>query len=242
MEKVVVWVVTLALIALLVGCNNTKTDTNDTTAPTAETTEPMVERPNDSISNEADASDSKENNDAASDLNNTVGAVDAGNQLISPYSPYVDGVVWRKGTFSENYAQYMRAYDEMEGKWEYNRPAVMYHLACEMNLTREDLEVYYTALGYDNVPENIYSGLLADTLEESMQLLKSEYAFYNNGKLYTLYDVYQLDNENSLAFNINDDVYDSVWQSIDAYLKTPTAVDVGDDMREYVNQKVNTTK
>ena len=136
----------------------------------------------------------------------------------------------------------MSTFDEMEGKWEYNRPAVMYHLAREMNLTREDLEVYYTALGYENVPENIYEGLLAETLEESMQLLKTEYAFYNNGKLYTLYDIYKLDNENALPFNVDGDVYDSVWQSIDAYLKNPIAVDVGDAMRAYVSQKADANK
>ena len=150
----------------------------------------------------------------------------------------MDGVVLLEGTFSENYYHYMDDFVEMEGKWEYDRPAVMYHLVREMKLTREDLEVYYTALGAKNVPENIYEGLLAETLEESMQLLKTEYAFYHNGKLYTVYDIYKLDKENALPFNVDEAVYDSVWQSIDAYLKKPTSVDVGDAMREYVSQKV----
>ena len=167
------------------------------------------------------------------------GMVDAGDELLSPYSGYVDGVVWLKGTFSENYGQYMSAFAEMEGKWEYNRPAVMYHLAREMNLTREDLETYYTALGYDNVPDNIYTGLLTDSLSESMQLLKTEYAFYNNGKLYTVYDIYKLYTENLLPFDATDTIYDPVWKSIDTYLKTPFSVDVGDALRQYVSKNAS---
>ncbi len=240
MKKIIVLISILSLIVLLVGCNSIKPSTDDTSPTSPETNEPAIEQPSDSNSNETDSSTDNENNDTTEET--TAGAVDAGDELYSPYSYYVDGVVRRKGTFSENYGNYMSTFDEMEGKWEYNRPAVMYHLVREMNLTREDLEVYYTALGYENVPENIYEGLLAETLEESMQLLKTEYAFYNNGKLYTVYDVYKLDNENALTFNIDDDMYDSVWQSIAAYLKTPTAVDVGDAMRAYVNQKADATK
>jgi len=169
------------------------------------------------------------------------GGVDDGDPLYSPYSRYVDGVVRLKGTFSENYSLYMVGFVEMEGKWEYNRPALLYHLAREMNLTREDLESYYSALGADSVPEHIYAGLLADTLEESMLLLKSEYAFYSDGRLYTVYDIYKLDSEGVLPFNVDDSAYDGVWKNIDAYLRTPTAVDVGDSMRAYVHRIANGT-
>ena len=84
------------------------------------------------------------------DTSSEIGGSHMGDELYSPYNGYVDTIVYKKGTFSENYAQYMTKFDEMEGKWNNNRPALMYYLVCEMNLTRNDLETYYTALGYEN--------------------------------------------------------------------------------------------
>ena len=149
-----------------------------------------------------------------------IGGSHLGDELYSPYSGYVDTIIYKKGTFSEHYAQYIEEFVEMEGKWENDRPAVMYHLAQAMGLTRNDLEIYYAALGYENVPESIYAGLLADTLEESMQLLKTDYAFYHAGKLYTAYDIYNMQQSKSLTFDINDPVYDEVWESIHEYISS----------------------
>ena len=88
-----------------------------------------------------------------------IGGDHMGDELISPYVAIVDLVTYSKGTFSENYGRYMSGFDEMEGKWENNRPSVMYHLSKAMNLTREDLEEYFASLDIQNVPENIYTGL-----------------------------------------------------------------------------------
>ncbi len=164
-----------------------------------------------------------------------------GDELYSPYIGYVDGVVYRKGTFSENYAKYMGKFDETEGEWEYDRPAVMYYLTQEMELTREDLETYYAAVGYENVPEYVYEGLLTDSLEESMQLLKSDYAFYNNGKLYTVYDIYtssKISSKNDFI-DFTAEEYDQVWLDIDKYLDSPYAYDVGDNIRDFVDKIVD---
>lgn len=171
-----------------------------------------------------------------------IGGTHMGDDLYSPYNGYVDTIVYKKGTFSENYALYMTKFDEMEGKWENNRPALMYYLVCEMNLTRNDLETYFTALGYENVPEYVYLGLLADSLEESMQFLKTEYAFYNNGKLYTIYDVYEMQKTKTFAFDINDAAYDTVWENINVYLNSAYAYDVGEDMTQFVRQKADAIK
>lgn len=174
--------------------------------------------------------------------NEALGGAHLGDDLYSPYNGYVDTIVYKKGTFSENYAQYMTKFDEMEGKWNYNRPALMYYLVCEMSLTRSDLETYYAALGYENVPESVYSGLLADTLEESMQLLKTEYAFYSNGKLYTIYDVYEMQEAKTLTFDITSAEYASVWESINTYLNSEYAYDVGENITQFVAQKVEAIK
>ncbi len=178
--------------------------------------------------------------DVGTDL--PIGGDHMGDDLFSPYVALVDMVVYSKGTFSENYGAYMSEFDEMEGKWQNDRPSVMYHLSKTMNLTREDLEKYYASLDIENVPEDIYVGLLADSVEESMKLLKSKYAFYYDGKLYTVYDVYLLDCTQSVSSDIPFDPtaeeYDQVWLNIDEYLDSPNAYDVGDNIREYVDEIV----
>ncbi len=178
--------------------------------------------------------------DVGTDL--PIGGDHMGDELISPYVALVDMVVYSKGTFSENYGAYMSEFTEMEGKWQNDRPSVMYHLSKTMNLTREDLEKYYASLNIENVPENIYVGLLADSVEESMQLLKSQYAFYYDGKLYTVYDVYALNCTQSVSpdvpFDATAEEYDQVWLNIDEYLDSPNAYDVGDNIREYVDEIV----
>lgn len=183
------------------------------------------------------APDSYQNNE--NETMNAVGGSHMGDELYSPYSGYVDIVVYKEGTFSENFGEYMDEFDEMEGKWENDRPALMYYLVQKMNLTREDLEIYYDALGFENVPESIYEGLLTDSLAESMQLLKTEYAFYNDGKLYTVYDVYNLETENMLAFNAMDSAYNSVWENISDYLDTTNVIGVSNDFMQFVNQNVD---
>lgn len=176
--------------------------------------------------------------DVATDV--PIGGGHMGDELISPYIGLVDMVVYSSGTFSENYAKYMSEYDEKEGEWENNRPSVMYHLSKAMKLTREDLEEYFASLDIKYVSEDIYAGLLADSVEESMQLLKSKYAFYSDGKLYTIYDVYSsekvLSGQGSIDFTVKE--YDQVWLNIDEYLDSPYAYDVGNDIRDFVDEVV----
>ena len=169
-----------------------------------------------------------------------IGGEHMGDELISPYSGYVDTIIALENTFSEQYYLYIG--DFLETKWDNNRPALMYHLAREMKLTRDDIETYFTALGCENVPESVYSGLLADTLEESMQLLKTEYAFYNNGKLYTIYDVYEMNKAKTLTFDVTSAEYDSVWESINTYLNSEYAYEVGENITQFVTQKVDAIK
>ncbi len=169
-----------------------------------------------------------------------IGGGHMGDELISPYMGLVDTVVYSEGTFSENYGKYMSEYDEKEGEWDNARPSVMYHLSKAMNLTREDLEKYYASLDIRNVSEDIYAGLLADSVEESMQLLKSKYAFYSDGKLYTVYDVYKssktLAEKNPIDYTAEE--YEQVWLNIDEYLDSPYAYDVGDGIRAFVDEMV----
>ena len=164
-----------------------------------------------------------------------VGGSHLGDELYSPYTFLVDHIVNTDGTFSEHYFDYMDEFHAMERKWNHDRPALIYYLAKKMNLTREDLETYYAAVGVENVPESVYLGVLADTLGESMQYLKTEYAFYNNGKLYTIYDIYDLYNKNQLDFDINDPVYDPVWKCVFDYLDTPhETITWGDPLKQFV--------
>ena len=149
----------------------------------------------------------------------------------SLYSRYVERLVDVPGTFSDNAWGYVNTFIETEDKSDHTRPALLWYLAQEMDLTREDFEAYfaafdsyYASVGYlpDNiatVPERIYEGLMADTLEETMQLLKSDLAFYYDGKLYTVYDIYEMYENGTLPFDITDSAYDEVWKNISFYLE-----------------------
>ena len=71
-----------------------------------------------------------------------------------------------------------------------------------------------------------------------MQLLKTEFAFYNSGKLYTVYDVYAMSKEKTLTFDIHDPVYASVWESIDSYLRSNNSFEVSAELKQFVAQNV----
>ena len=235
MKKMLLIILTICCVICLYSCANES-----------------VNNPQDSIINNeiitdetSDILDTEDPDMGDNDMGETsseIGGAHMGDLLYTPYPYYVDGVVKKKNTFSENYAAYMDEYVQMEGKWENNRPAVLYYLVHKMELTRDDLETYFTALGYENVPDSVYSGLLSETLEESMQLLKTEYAFYNNGKLYTIYDVYEMQETRSFAFDINDAAYDTVWENINAYLNSEYAYDVGENITQFVSQKADAIK
>ncbi len=160
------------------------------------------------------------------------------NELLSPYSGLVDGVSYQKGTFSEQYAAYMDGYVAMEGKWQFDRPALLYYLSKQMELTKQDLEAYFAALDVDTVPASVYDGLLADTVEESMQLLKSEFAFYHDGKLYTVYDIYALEHAEALAFEPTASQFADTWQNISDYLATVSTWEDG-RLEQYVQDKLD---
>lgn len=236
MKKILITILTLCCVMCLYSCANESVDNPQ---------DSIMSNNGLNIDETTDISGTEDPDIVETNMTETLSAIGGthmGDLLHTPYLYYVDGVSKRKNTFSEDYADYMDDYVQMEGKWEYNRPAVLYYLACEMELTRDDLDTYFNALGYENVPESVYSGLLADTLEESMQLLKTEYAFYNNGKLYTIYDVYEMQKTKTLAFDINDAAYDSVWENINAYLNSEYAYDVGENITLFVSQKVDAIK
>lgn len=233
MKRIILALLIVLCLTSLFSCANSDVNIPEDTKQNVENNEGNSQESNDEFDDVGSSIETEEK------ANEALGGTHMGDDLYSPYNGYVDTIVYKKGTFSENYAQYMTKFDEMEGKWNYNRPALMYYLVCEMNLTRNDLETYYTALGYENVPEYVYTGLLADSLEESMQLLKTEYAFYNNGKLYTIYDVYEMQETRTFAFDMNDAAYDTVWENINAYLNSEYAYDVGENITQFVSQKAD---
>lgn len=143
------------------------------------------------------------------------------------YSIYADELVSVPDTFSEKASEYLEGYSKIDEEWRYGRPALLWYLAREMDLTREDIEKYFAAfdsvyaeLGENKVPENIYDGIMADTLEESMQLLKSDYAFYNDGELYTIYRMEDMILNDTLPFDITAPAYDEVWKNISDFWET----------------------
>ncbi len=163
------------------------------------------------------------------------------------YNRYVDRLVYVPDTFPVKASEYMENYTKIEEESEHDRPALLWYLAREMDLTRKDFERYFAAFDslrtdYDNsdkVPEIIYDGLMADTLEESMQLLKSEYAFYNDGKLYTINEIGEMYENGTLPFDITDSAYDEVWKNISSYFEMQKYRDLPRDVYLLVRERAH---
>lgn len=174
-----------------------------------------------------------------------IGGDRSGDALWGIYIYLVDFVSTQKDTFTEEeeFGTYMNPYAQKKD-WGYDRPCVMYYLVQEMELTREELEIYYAAiekrtakLGYETIPEYVYTGLLTDSLAEMMQLFKSPYAFYHDEKLYNVYDVYELDCAGTLPFDAADEVYDAVWENILAYVNTDVSTHpVHEELLKYIEE------
>ena len=100
-----------------------------------------------------------------------------GDELYSPYGIF-DHIQYIAGTFVENSTTYVAQYAKLFPDDTPDRPSVMYFITQAMELTREDLELYFKELGIaDKITDSMYEGLLTEDLSESMQLLKTPYAF-----------------------------------------------------------------
>jgi len=137
---------------------------------------------------------------------------DFSDMIYYQYSPYVSSILWIEGTFTEYFSLFPPTFELGT-----DSPALLYDLARNVKATREDIEKYFTARGLKNVPERIYEGLLTDDLSESMQLLKSKYAFYSDGNLYTISDVAGMISSGEFAFDPTDPSHDEVWLSLEEY-------------------------
>ena len=217
MKKHFALILAAAMLFLLTACapKNAPIPVNDTD----------VNEQNETTPKPMDEAEQSDKNDA-SDEETPTDKQHTYPSVIEPeclYDPLVDLIFYEEGTFSEDYIRYMDGYHENEEEWGHARPALLWYLAQKMGLTRENFETYYAsfdfrALGWrDEVPAKIYEGLMADTLEESMQLLKSDYAFYNDGKLYTVYEIFEMYEDDTLPFDITDSAYDEVWKNISSY-------------------------
>jgi len=168
------------------------------------------------------------------------GGAHMGDKLYSPYNTLFDHIQFLPGTFAMDASPYIdRFIEEYEPNDGHDRPSVMYYLAQAMELTREDLEAYYKELGaFDQMTEDMYQGLLTDDLEESMQLLKTPYAFYRGGKLYTVYDLYEMQDAEPAGSFTRDAAYAGTWNAIWEYVSTPkTDLVLADDLIAYVEQR-----
>jgi len=216
---------------------STETDTPPVESIPAETipneTLPTETLPNETLPPETEETTGEEEN---------IGGGNIGDMLMPRYSPLVDIVVCKDGTFTEEYYKYMDDYDSLAIELGRGRPSLIYYIVHATGADREDIEKYYKAIEVEDVPERIYQGLLTDDLIESMQLLKYDNAFYTNGKLYNIYDVYEQYTSKSLTFDINDPVYDEVWENIISYISQKNVTDsINPNILEFIKEHTQKT-
>ncbi|MBO6053881.1 MAG: hypothetical protein J6Q17_09090 [Clostridia bacterium] len=150
--------------------------------------------------------------------NDSAGGTFMGDELYSPYDFLTGSLVYQVGTFTERSDPYCREYEVLWNNDRNATPCLMYYLAHEMELTSEDLIEYYSACGIENVPDSLLSGILADSPTESMKMLKDPYSFYHEGKIYTVYDLYDL--QDAAIYNdiVNDPENKDIWNHVRDYV------------------------
>lgn len=152
-----------------------------------------------------------------------VGGEHMGDDLYGPYIGLVDTISFLPDTFSwdKPTSDAVQIFaDTIDREDKPDRPALLYYLVHELNLTRADLETYYAKYEVTNVSEEVYAGLLTDDIQEAMQILKEPYTFYFDGGLYTVYDLFEMQKQNALAFDVADSEYNDEWASIKDYIAT----------------------
>ncbi len=141
-----------------------------------------------------------------------------GDELYSPYDGRTGSIVFLPGTFAENSGEYCTEYEALRRDDPYTAPSLMYYLTHAMGLTEADLRTYYEAAGVTDVPDTLIKGLLAESAEESMQLLKDPYSFYSDGALYTVYDLYELRDDERVKPILESGEYGETWDAVSAYI------------------------
>ena len=179
-------------------------------------------------------SDSLEENIDGED--ESVGGEHMGDELYSPYGIF-DHIQYIAGTFVENSTTYVAQYAKLFPDDTPDRPSVMYFITQAMELTREDLELYFKELGIaDKITDSMYEGLLTEDLSESMQLLKTPYAFYEDGKLYTIYDLYESKNTEEVKAFIKQEEYADTWKAIQEYIEDNGEYEYSSKLISYVDE------
>ncbi|MCI8388370.1 MAG: hypothetical protein HFE63_07915 [Clostridiales bacterium] len=163
----------------------------------------------------------------------SIGGNNMGDELLSPYGIF-DHIQYIAGTFVESATTYVAQYAKLFPDDTPDRPSVLYYVAQAMDLTQEDLEIYFKELGIaDQITDNMYKGLLTDDLSESMQLLKTPYAFYKDGKLYTIYNLYASKNTEEVKAFVEQEEYANTWKAIQEYLEIDGGYEYSSNLISY---------
>jgi len=152
------------------------------------------------------------------------------------YSIFIDTISFIDGTFTE----YFEVFDIDMSDGTDSVPS-LYVLVHKLDVTRDDIEKYFDAAGFENVPERIYEGLLTDDVEEAKKLLKSEYAFYLNGNLYTIFDVNKLIQSGGYPTDLESPEHDEVWLNIEEYYNS-TGRSLGGELKKLVSERADAAR
>lgn len=157
---------------------------------------------------------------------------------------FFDGIEFIPNTFAmwDDTTKYIDEFDKSDWFSDADRPCLMYFLVHKLNLTRDDLETYFTVQGSaEYMTEDYYRGLLTDNLSESMQLLKTKYAFYRDGALYTFYDIREMSENDAKVFTEGTE-YADVWENILECMKQSTMMLYDEKNIAFVEKAVRNTE
>jgi len=136
--------------------------------------------------------------------------------LDGNYIYYADSIMNHPNTFAwvprtsemgECIQEYEKTYKYETGIFKTTRPPVLYYVVQKMGITRDEIEQYNKELGIDAMPQELVDGLFVEDVNEAMQIFKSPFAFYGDGNVYNIYDIWKLSDEQIDSLNIADDEF-----------------------------------
>ena len=152
-----------------------------------------------------------------------------GDELYGKYIRYVDTMLFYDTTLdsfdfdeyaklTQEYEQYYRDAATMSG-YSLARPPLLYYCVKKLNLTQADINTYNNVRGLVNLPQKMIDSLFLEDENEAKKVFKSPYALYSDGKIYNVYEVMRLNDDEISNLKVNQDEMKEFIDNISNYIE-----------------------
>ena len=158
-----------------------------------------------------------------------IGGEHMGDELFGLYIGYVDTMLFYDTTLdsfdfdeyaklTQEYEQYYRDATTMSG-YSLARPPLLYYCVKKLNLTQADINTYNNVRGLVNLPQKMIDSLFLEDENEAKKVFKSPYVLYSDGKIYNVYEVMRLKDDEISSLKVTQDEMKEFIDNISNYIE-----------------------